>query len=394
MSRLTCPGSESLSRAFSEGPSSDLTNHLTTCTRCAEEWRSLESLAATARSLPWKIPSPSDTESVRASLLSSARFARATPRVGARRFFRPVAVAAGLAACVAVGIGIRGLGSRDVEANRATVQPSPGARFEHSTWFGKDRQSDEVVRLSDGRLRIEVKKLQPTERFRVVAGDAEVEVRGTAFEVTALADHLEHVQVEHGLVEVRVRGAPPVLLAGGQSWNAAVAAISALSAPPAAERILPANGESPAVLPLPEPDRAVPLRRIRTVSAVPKVSVEAPEAEAAPAEPAHQPPEASTLPKLNTGPAEQAFALGWSALRGGRAAEAAEAFHRAAGLTDSPIAEDANYWEAVSLARAGEASHAEQTLRAFIERYPHSPRAAAARAALEAYTRAALKNSN
>lgn len=108
---------------------------------------------------------------------------------------------------------------------------------------------DEIVRLLDGALTVEVDPLGPRERFRVVTGDGEVEVRGTAFEVRAEQDQLRAVRVLHG--RVVVRGAPlegEVELGPGQRWLA----------PPTAP---------PFGLPTEAPAEAVPLERPPTPDA-------------------------------------------------------------------------------------------------------------------------------
>ncbi len=72
----------------------------------------------------------------------------------------------------------------------------------------------------DGTVTVEVDRLQPGERFRIVTGDAEVEVRGTAFDVTAAGDRLRSVRVMHGSVEVRPAGGSVRILSPGQAWEA------------------------------------------------------------------------------------------------------------------------------------------------------------------------------
>lgn len=78
-----------------------------------------------------------------------------------------------------------------------------------------------------------------------------------------------------------------------------------------------------------------------------------------------------------------AFRTGWEALRAGQYAEAATAFDRA---TDEVVAEDAAFWAAIATERAGDRQGAAQRLRAFLERFPGSPRADAARSALDRVT--------
>jgi TolA-binding protein len=75
-------------------------------------------------------------------------------------------------------------------------------------------------------------------------------------------------------------------------------------------------------------------------------------------------------------PAAAAFGEGWTAVRAGRFVDAAEAFGRAAALAGpEPLAEDAAFWRAVALGRAGWSAAAGQALLGFLERHPRSPRA-------------------
>lgn len=75
-----------------------------------------------------------------------------------------------------------------------------------------------------------------------------------------------------------------------------------------------------------------------------------------------------------------AFREGWTALREQRHAAAIAAFDRAA---DPVIAEDAAYWAAIAAERAGDHAAARRRLSDFLARFPASPRAPAARLAVE-----------
>ncbi len=74
-----------------------------------------------------------------------------------------------------------------------------------------------------------------------------------------------------------------------------------------------------------------------------------------------------------------AFRAGWEHLRAHRHPQAIAAFDRA---TDPVVAEEAVFWGAIACERAGDADGAATRLRAFLERFPSSPRADDARAAL------------
>jgi hypothetical protein len=74
-----------------------------------------------------------------------------------------------------------------------------------------------------------------------------------------------------------------------------------------------------------------------------------------------------------------AFRVGWQALHDSRNAEALAAFERA---NDPVIAEESAFWAAIASQRAGDQDGASQRFKAFLDAYPQSPRADAARAAL------------
>jgi TolA-binding protein len=78
----------------------------------------------------------------------------------------------------------------------------------------------ERVELDDGTIDLHVRPLLAEERFLVATGDAEVEVRGTAFRVEARQRRLASVAVSEGKVEVRYAGAT-MLLRAGESWSLA-----------------------------------------------------------------------------------------------------------------------------------------------------------------------------
>jgi TolA-binding protein len=91
------------------------------------------------------------------------------------------------------------------------------------------------------------------------------------------------------------------------------------------------------------------------------------------------PPASGALTESTT-----AFRQGWEELRAKRHAEAIAAFDRA---TDPVVAEDAAFWAAIATERAGDLDGAATRLRAFLDRFPQSPRAETARAALVRVTR-------
>jgi hypothetical protein len=78
----------------------------------------------------------------------------------------------------------------------------------------------EVIALERGRVHLEVKKLGDARRFHVITPDANVEVRGTSFDVALRpgASPQTCVAVQKGLVLVSA-GLKSRLLARGESWG-------------------------------------------------------------------------------------------------------------------------------------------------------------------------------
>jgi hypothetical protein len=206
-------------------------------------------------------------------------------------------------------------------------------------------QPDEIVRLVSGTLTVQVEPLARGERFRVVTADGEVEVVGTAFDVTAEADRLVGVRVMHGVVRVKGADGQIHVLEAGQVWRPAAAREAVLMGPPAPE---------PVAAPMVPP----PLRQIQK-------QIDPP------------PP----APGKSEG--QKAFDDGWTALRAERFDEAAGAFARAAATgAGTRVAEDASYWQAVALARAGQSAVAARAFESFLGLYPSSTRAGEASAML------------
>lgn len=79
-----------------------------------------------------------------------------------------------------------------------------------------------------------------------------------------------------------------------------------------------------------------------------------------------------------------AFRQGWEDLRAHHYPQAIAAFDRA---TDPVVAEDGAFWAAIASERAGDNDGAATRLRAFLERFPQSPRTEAAQAALARVTK-------
>jgi TolA-binding protein len=351
-----CPAGSALTRAASEGPGPRLRAHLERCTDCAAEYDSLRAISSELGALPEPSLRTEAFELIATALLDATRATRATratndgpTRVPTRSRHRtaPWVLSAALGCVLVVGgfwlarhrpRPLSQLAAQALTVNRAAIRAFGDARF------GRVQPApDETVRLDEGTLQLDVPALGPTETFRVLTMDGELRARATRFEVTAIGGRLERVRTWSGRVEIHSSRFAVTVLEAGDEWN----------------RERPAQGpadvtapEIPAPLPPRRRSPAVAARAIALLGARPAASVPV----AAP-----QTPE------------QIRFDRAWALLRQGRAAESATAFAEAARRAHgTPLEEDALYWHAVALARAGDGRGAERELTAFIERFPRS----------------------
>lgn len=406
---MTCPSSLLLSQAMSSGVPAELQAHLLTCPTCAAQWRALAQARAAVQELPYVIPDRGRRDEVRKRLLAAAASLPVPTYPRPLSHWLAAASIAAAALCVILGAGFlteRAHPRQAASHFRAAVQSQGASRFVHER-----TGDDEWVRLSDGTLIVEVQPLQAGERFRVLCGDAEVEVRGTAFETVVERDHLLRVYVLHGRVEVIPYSGPRALLRAGERWqasgmlsrpgNSATQSAATSTAKPAlfpaeslptipsaasvpADTPASASASAPAVNPggiadAPE-SPARPLSRMR--HAAPPASSRVPKASAIAhpviARAAGEQVLPAPLTKPASSPAELAFLDGWTALRQGRHQAAATAFGRAADQSDgnasASLLEDARFWRAVALARAGQRQPAVAALRDFLSHHPSAVR--------------------
>jgi TolA-binding protein len=219
-----------------EREAASLARHLGTCSECRELERTLDEVRTLLQKPVGPGPTPLEHQRGRLALLRAAAVPPAVPPGRSLELRRPpVRVSAWLVLAAALlGVGAVGVRSRatphaiplalhlpaptrpsvEVAARTVTtVHGSPEARFERRT-----EQQLERVTLSEGTLDLTVRKLEASERFLVATSDAEVEVRGTAFEVEAHGGHIARVGVSEGKVEVRYRHSV-AFVAAGESWR-------------------------------------------------------------------------------------------------------------------------------------------------------------------------------
>jgi TolA-binding protein len=303
---------------------------------------SYDDAIALVREAPLNLPSPSRREEIRTAVLAMARVSLSSPTTGVRPPRRRIGVAVAMLAAAAAVLAFI-LDAPAAPHTHATVTAPSGAHFTHGS-----TAPDEIVRLTDGTIDVEVAPLHTGERFRVIIGDAEVEVRGTAFEVVASADRLVSVDVRHGKVEVRPLGRPAMVLVAGGAWRA--------EPPKRAERPAPVEEPPPPppTEPAPKPRRAKLVEQQQT--------------------PPPLPPAATVAPAR--APEELAYSDAWSAMRTKDFARAATSFARVMILApDSGLAEDATFWQAVALARGHRRAQAITAFRDFLDAHPRSPHA-------------------
>jgi len=340
VTRFACPSEDELSRALQSAGDAGLAQHVAACPRCRAVRDELLRAIALAKALPSNVPEAARREEVRASLLASA--AAEPSAFAARTSWAAGGVVAVAAVILALGLA-RGRRAPEPARSRVVVWPASGAGYAIAS-----PPPLETIRLWEGAIDLDVQPLGPGERVRVEVGDGEIEVRGTRFQVAAVADRLVGVEVTHGRVEVRPRGAALATLGAGQRWRA----------PP---RGAPERPSQPAERPVAEPPRAI-APRLRRVAARAEAGV------ARAVAPTRQ---------------EALYDDAWDALRARRFDEAATGFGRVLAESPSgPLADEAGFWRAIALARGKKNAEAVAALRAFLATYPASPRRGEASAIL------------
>ncbi len=360
MSDSPCPSEAALDRAHSLAVDSVIVAHVALCEACRTVWDEMTSAAELARELPVDVPSAAHREAIRTAVLAGGavrpetRDRRASWRVPALAIAAAAAVGLFVVTAPRSTAPVADAPVAELHTHRGVVHAHAGAHYAMTT-----PSPDEIVRLRDGTIDVDIDPLFPGERFRVIIGTDEVEVRGTSFEVVAEADRLRSVHVVHGRVEVRHAGIRVAVLTAGQGWTAAT--VTAEVTPPP---IAPAQ---PAVVR--QPRRPVPAAK-PTQPAQPAIV-----AELSPAPPAP--------PATPRDPQEPAFVTGWDAMRRNDYRRAAAAFARTVALDpQGSLAEDGAFWYAVALAHLPPFADATAAFHAFLAKFPASTRAGEASAML------------
>jgi TolA-binding protein len=388
LGRLGCPPGWKLTRAISDGLDPGVEWHISRCNRCFAEYRALRALSVTVKAA-FPVPEGMTRDSretigarLRVSASASASASLSGPPPAHRRFLW---VMAPIAVVAVVWMGWGGIKhSWDVRAGARMVAPAtPLAESRASikaighARFGRVQfQPDEIVRVDEGEIELEIAPLHANERFRVVTEDGEVEVRGTSFKVSVSNQSLAAVHVWRGRVEVRSRGGALAVLDAGDDWERDAAA-SARTSPEGARVGAAAEAKRPDHIARASAVDVAPPR------AAPGRHAKAPNAARALRMAALEPKEKSAARDDGPLPAAASFGHAWSRLRAGDAPGAAAEFAEVERLARGrDIEEDALYWRAVAVGRAGDAAGARTLFGAFLERFPASSRVGEAAAEL------------
>jgi redox-sensitive bicupin YhaK (pirin superfamily) len=359
-----CPTIEQIERAFTERETDDMAAHFDQCASCAQVYARLERTASAARSLPIPPMGEERRRDLKQAIVARAQSqpqnesagSTAAPKGRRVRF----ALAGAAVVLLAVALGLWSLQPErpqslqehngltppehavkqranedaghddrppqeaspveDAPIQRATVHARDGANFARLS-----AQPDEIIRLYEGTITVQVDPLRDGERFRVITGDAEVEVHGTVFDVSSAEDRLSGVRVVRGVVEVRPSQAPTRTLHEGQAWNA-----------PRTRRERP----------------TAPAQRVPSASSDTR---------------------SGQRPNSSNDGAEDAFERGWRALQRGEPADAARLLGSVP--QGAALGEDAAYWRAIALYRSEQQASAVRTFEEFLDAFPDSERA-------------------
>ncbi|WP_146646407.1 FecR domain-containing protein [Labilithrix luteola] len=301
--------------------------HRRTCEECRARLSEDERLRDLGRALPVVAPNELAARRMRGNILH--RSAGAPTTRGRSR----MALAITAASLVAIGAfaGHSHFARRNAISERpnldevqSVVMPTPG-----TDWRRERDGNVERIRIGEGTVTLEVRHQTPGRRFFVDTPDAEIEVRGTRFEVVVANHATRRVRVFEGLVALRRHGDEERRLGANETWESTFETTS-IPAPP-------------------------------TPSAV---------ASTAPA----RKPKPSSLADAGTDDTTSAeYRHAMDLYGAGDYESAAREFHAfAARHPSSPESEDAAFLEAVALTRGARADAAAVVAERFLSRYPTS----------------------
>jgi hypothetical protein len=390
----TCPTDAQFAQALSNGDGARFKDHFAICDTCCRHWEEQQEIREILRCSERNTLEAEVVVAMRANLLEEALLA-SEQKASRSACLRPIALTT--VAAVAI-FGLVTLFYSFVFQKSMNFHSAMPARMAKGAVYGDSacdfvhlhNDPDEIVRLKDGAITVNVDKLNPDERFRVITGDAEVEVRGTAFDVVAKDDALVSVKVHSGRVDVRVGGRPIHHLAAGDTWERTDTTPVAEPPEPQIEAVSPpehlrtdttpaAEPPEPRLEAVSPPEHLKPANR-PSVSAAPRHGAVAPTPKTerrARGLALSNHKDASAMPStvLKRSPAEAMFIKGWDAFKRGAFRRAVKRFEEALVLEGHhTIAQDASFWRAAALAKANDTVSARAALKDFLQEFPASPR--------------------
>lgn len=317
--------------------------HVGSCAACHDELSALRALDAAMGALGAEDAPPLERHRLRAALLREANDRIvASPRANFSRWVPLAAVLVVTLAFAALWI-TRTRAVVPVASNVATAPKFDVASIDGAVWRIRTDGATATIELVEGSASFAVPHLEPAQRFVVALPDAEIEVRGTRFDVAVEAGATRSVSVTEGRVVLRRRGGDELALRAGDRWS-----------------------------------RVEPSPPIEVVASTPP-----PVASAAPRK-AHPSPIASTV--ASSAPSAA------SRFEGAMAAFHAADYARADSLLatfavdfpSDPRCEDAAFLRAVACWRLGDKSGAAKHAKAYLDAYPNGLRRVEARRMIDA----------
>ncbi len=355
-----------------------------------------------SRSIEWEHPSAKRRITARRQLLQTVGTGQPRPAPSQYRRIVPAMVTFALASA-GIWLAVRHHSSTatttatpSIAEYRGQIHPSLGASFERVGTPGH-----ELVRVRHGVMRFSVKPLQDTEFFRVAVGSDIVEVHGTVFNVTAIANELVSVSVVRGRVTVLLASGKNISLRPGQHWISPKIIKKAMIASPEPSNagVKKDANSNPSLQQdansnpsLQQANKGTTRQTHRSPPFLRREQLSNPGSslskqvegdgkanastgtEAIPVDTPDPPPEF---------PGEADFQTGWSAFEHGDFGRAAAILDRSCRSARAvTLGEDACFWHAVALERAGRPSEARAHFRRYLTRWPNSSRSNEARISL------------
>jgi len=364
-----CPSGKKLEKAYWRQDVA-VREHCARCESCAKGWQEIADLKASLAVANPENLSAARSEELRTAVLSMQPKPKAVPATKEHSKRLPFFAVAAIAATVLIGLRFWPEGSSLASLeNIVLVSPHSGAQFTASDPMTLN------LRLENGTLTVNVPMVDPTRTFEVITDDGVLQTENAQFDVVATNNRLVSLTVLRGKVAVQGTGGAQVFVSAGNSW------VRELDSPVVAVG---------AVEPAPLPEQAEMTKTVRE-----DLTVREPNGERAPKSwprrnhATQRHPNSSDVkvspaaPIASEAPSQSAFAKGWHAMKQERFQQAAELFSEAIESGTSENAkQDASYWRAAALGRAGERFKAIEAFRWFVGHYPKSPRVGEASAML------------